>query len=360
MFESKIFKGKKIIVTGHTGFKGSWLALWLSTMDAKIMGLSNKVITDPSHYRAIKLNNKIISKNIDIRNLNETKKAILKFRPDFFFHLAAQSLVKKSYHDPIYTYETNTIGTLNILESLRSLKKKCNVVLITSDKSYKNLELKRGYKEKDLLGGIDPYSSSKAAAELIIQTYIKTFFKNKKNIRIGIARAGNVIGGGDWSQDRLIPDCIKSWSKNKKVLIRSPKSTRPWQHVLEAISGYLTLSYNLSKYKAIDGEAFNFGPSKKKEFNVIDVVKNMKKKWKNVSWKNEKKNNFHYESNLLKLNSNKAKKILNWKSVLSFEETIDLVTAWYKYFYERKTGIEKISLQQIKYYENIFFKRITK
>ena len=153
---------------------------------------------------------------------------------------------------------------------------------------------------------------------MIIQTYIKTFFKNKKNIRIGIARAGNVIGGGDWSQDRLIPDCIKSWSKNKKVLIRSPKSTRPWQHVLEAISGYLTLSYNLSKYKAIDGEAFNFGPSKKKEFNVIDVVKNMKKKWKNVSWKNEKKNNFHYESNLLKLNSNKAKKILNWKSVLSF------------------------------------------
>ena len=301
MRQLRIFKNKKVLITGHTGFKGSWLALWLSMSGAKVMGISNKIITNPSNFKAIKLKKEILSKNIDIRNLKKIKTAIIKFQPDFVFHLAAQSLVKKSYEDPIYTYETNTIGTLNILESLRFLKKRCNAILITSDKSYKNLEIKRGYKENDLLGGIDPYSSSKASAELIIQTYINTFLKRQKNIRVGIARAGNVIGGGDWSLNRLIPDCVKSWSKNKSVLIRNPKSTRPWQHVLEALSGYIILSYKLSINKKIHGEAFNFGPSNNNEFNVIDVINKMKKDWKKVSWKIIKKNNLQHESILLKL-----------------------------------------------------------
>ena len=352
------FKNKKVLITGHTGFKGSWLALWLSMSGAKVMGISNKIITNPSNFKAIKLKNEIISKNVDIRNLKKTRFNIIKFQPDFIFHLAAQSLVKKSYEDPIYTYETNIIGTLNVLESLRYLKKRCNVVLITSDKSYKNLETKRGYKENDLLGGIDPYSSSKASAELIIQTYINTFLKLKNNIRVGIARAGNVIGGGDWSLNRLIPDCVKSWSKNKRVLIRNPKSTRPWQHVLEALSGYLVLAYKLSKNKKIHGEVFNFGPSNKKEFNVNDVIKEMKNNWEKVLWKTSKKYYFQHESILLKLNTNKAKKILNWKSVLSFQETIQLVTSWYKFYYENKKDIKKISMYQIRYFEKIFNQRV--
>jgi CDP-glucose 4,6-dehydratase len=353
-----VFKNKKVLITGHTGFKGSWLALWLSMSGAKVMGISNKIITNPSNFKAIKLKNEIISKNVDIRNLKKTRSSIIKFQPDFIFHLAAQSLVKKSYEDPIYTYETNIIGTLNILESLRYLRKRCNVVLITSDKSYKNLETKRGYKENDLLGGIDPYSSSKASAELIIQTYINTFLKLKNNIRVGIARAGNVIGGGDWSLNRLIPDCVKSWSKNKRVLIRNPKSTRPWQHVLEALSGYLVLAYKLSKNKKIHGEVFNFGPSNKKEFNVNDVINEMKNNWEKVLWKTSKKDYFQHESILLKLNTNKAKKILNWKSVLSFQETIQLVTSWYKFYYENKKDIKKISMDQIKYFEKIFNQRV--
>lgn len=358
MRQLKIFHRKKVIITGHTGFKGSWLSLWLSMSGAKVMGISNKILTNPSNYRAINLKKNITSKKIDIRNLNHVKKTILDFKPDYIFHLAAQSLVKMSYLNPIYTYETNTIGTLNILESIRFLKNRCNIVLITSDKSYKNLEIKRGYRETDRLGGIDPYSSSKASAELIIQTYVNTFLKNKKNIRIAIARAGNVVGGGDWSLNRLIPDCVKSWSKNQKVLIRSPKATRPWQHVLEALSGYIILSYKLSKERKLNGEVFNFGPSNKKDFTVIDVIQNMKKDWKKVSWKLIKRNKFHHESNLLKLNCSKAKKFLNWKSVLSFNETIRLVSTWYKNYYEKRTDIKKISIQQIKYFEKIFKQRI--
>ncbi len=353
----KSFKNKRVIITGHTGFKGSWLSLWLYMSGAKIMGISNGVLTKPSHFESIKLQNKIISINEDIRNLEKIKKLFVNFKPDFVFHLAAQSLVKKSYKDPIETYKTNTIGTLNILESLRLIKKKCVAVIITSDKSYKNLEIKRGYKENDLLGGIDPYSSSKASAELVIQTYVKSFFKIKKNITIGIARAGNVIGGGDWSQDRLIPDCIKSWSKNKKVLVRSPRSTRPWQHVLEALAGYLLLSNKLLKNKKLNGEVFNFGPPNKKNFNVIDVIKNMKKTWKKVNWKIIKKDRLYYESSLLKLNSNKAKKILNWKCVLTFKETIELVASWYKTFYEKKKKNECISMNQIRLYEKFFMRR---
>ena len=354
----KNFRNKKVIVTGHTGFKGSWLSLWLHLSGAKVMGLSNEILTKPSHFRSLKLNNKIISKNVNICDLKKMKKIFLDFKPDFVFHLAAQALVKKSYISPIETYQSNTFGTLNILECSRSLKNKCSVVLITSDKSYKNLEIKRGYKENDLLGGIDPYSSSKAAAELIIQTYINSFLSSKKNISLAVARAGNVIGGGDWSSDRLISDCVKSWSKNKKVQLRNPNSTRPWQHVLEALSGYLILSIKLSKNKKLNGEAFNFGPSNKNNYSVLDVVRNMKNQWKSVSWKINKKNKLHYESNLLKLNSKKAKKKLNWKSILTFRETINLVTTWYKTFYNKNLKTEDLSIKQIKFYEKTFMRRI--
>ena len=352
------FNKKKILITGHTGFKGAWLTVYLLSLGGKIMGISKDVPTSPSLFHSLDLKKKITHRKADIRNLEKLKNLFLTFNPDFVFHLAAQALVKESYLNPIETFKSNIFGTLSVLESLRVLKNKCSAVLITSDKSYKNLEIKRGYKENDLLGGIDPYSSSKASAELLIQTYINSFLDSKKNISLAVARAGNVIGGGDWSSDRLIPDCVKSWSKNKKVSLRNPNSTRPWQHVLEALSGYLILAIHLSKSKKLDGEAFNFGPSNLNNYSVLDVVKKMKNYWKNVSWKTEKKNNFHYESNLLKLNSNKAKKKLNWKSILTIRETINLVTTWYKIFYDKKFNIYNLSVKQIKFYEKTFMKRI--
>jgi len=353
--KKNIFKGKKVIVTGHTGFKGSWLSLWLNLLGAKVIGISNNIPTNPSHFEAIKLKNKIIHRRIDVRDLKLLKKTIKKFKPDYVFHLAAQSLVKKSYLNPVYTWQTNTFGTLNILESLRDLNKKCTVVLITSDKSYKNLEISRGYKEDDILGGKDPYSASKASAELVIQSYISSFFpKEKTKISIAVARAGNVIGGGDWSEDRLIPDCVKSWSRNKKVVIRNPKSTRPWQHVLEAVNGYLFLASNLKINKSLHGEVFNFGPNNASNYSVYYLVNVMKKYWSKVSWKIvSKKNKNFYESSLLKLNCNKAKAHLKWKSILNINETINMVISWYKYYYSNKINMYKMSCDQIKKYEKL-------
>jgi len=359
---SNIFDGKKVLVTGHTGFKGSWLSLWLTMLGAKVIGLSINIPTNPSHFKTIGLKNKIKHHKIDIRNLKLLKEIFKKHQPDYVFHLAAQSLVKKSYLDPVYTWETNTFGTLNILESLKQLKKKCIVVLITSDKSYKNLEIKRGYNENDLLGGKDPYSASKASAELVIQSYINSFFPVKKTkVLITVARAGNVIGGGDWSENRLIPDCVKSWSKNKKVLLRNPNSTRPWQHVLEAVGGYLKLAASLRKNKKLHGEAFNFGPNDNKNYKVISLVKLMKKYWEKVSWKTSSKRKISfYESNLLKLNTNKAKKKLKWKSILTFKETISMTTEWYKNYYLNPNLMYKISFKQIKKYEKILIRRAIK
>jgi CDP-glucose 4,6-dehydratase len=355
-----LYKKKTILITGHTGFKGSWLTAWLVMLGARVIGVSIGIPSSPSHFQAIKIKNRIINKRIDIRNLKLLKKVFKKYQPDYVFHLAAQALVRKSYSNPIETWTTNTIGTLNVLESLKQIKKNCIAVLITSDKSYKNVEIKRGYKENDILGGKDPYSASKAAAEIGIQSYIDSFFPmHKTKVLIGIARAGNVIGGGDWSENRVIPDCIKACIKNKKVLLRSPKSTRPWQHVLEAIFGYLLLAEKLSKNKKFHGEAFNFGPSNKKNYNVLTLVKLMKKYWSKISWKiiNKSKRGFH-ESNLLKLNSNKAKKNLKWKCILSFNETILMVTSWYKNYYTKSKKSKQISFEQIQEYEKLLKKRL--
>ena len=349
----KRFKNKKALVTGHTGFKGSWLTIWLKILGAKVLGISNGVLTNPSIFKITKLEKKIDSRKVDIRNLKKVKKIFLSFKPDFVFHLAAQSLVQKSYKSPLETFETNSLGTLNILEALRGIKKKCTVILITSDKSYKNLELKRGYKENDILGGLDPYSASKGSAELIIQSYINSYYKKNNKILIGVARAGNVIGGGDWSVNRLVPDCVKSWSKKQTVLLRNPSSTRPWQHVLEAAGGYLLFAIKLSKNPKLHGEVFNFGPNNKNNFSVINLVKTMKANWKNVAWKVDKKRSKLYESKLLKLNCSKAKKILNWKSVLNFKETANMTINWYKKYYNSSEQILDYTKKQILNYEKI-------
>jgi len=358
----KNFRNKKVLITGHTGFKGSWLAMWLNIIGARVAGISNNFPSTPNHYKLLNLNKKIVSKNLDIRNLENLKKFIKKYQPDFVFHLAAQSIVKVAYENPIQTWSTNAIGTVNILESLRQLKKKCIAIIITSDKCYENLEIKRGYHENDRLGGKDPYSASKASADIAIRSYISSFFSHKNNnVLIATARAGNVIGGGDWSPNRLIPDCVRSWSKKKKVLIRSPNSTRPWQHVLEAIYGYIILAINLNKNKNLHGQAFNFGPANNQNYKVISVIKLMKGYWHNVSWKLYKNNNKTFkESSLLKLNSQKAKKKLKWTSVLTFKENISLVINWYKNFYLNSKQAYKLTSDQIEIYQKILNKRITK
>ena len=354
MIDKKIFKNKKVIVTGHTGFKGTWLSLWLSIMGAKVLGISKNIPTEPSHFKSINLKKKIKNSKINICNYNKLSNVFKKYQPDFVFHLAAQSLVKKSYLNPIETWHSNTIGTLNVLESLRQIKKKVYVVIITSDKSYKNFEISRGYKENDLLGGKDPYSASKGSAEFAIQSYIKSFFSNKKNnVFISVARAGNVIGGGDWSTDRLIPDCIKSYSNNKIASIRSPNSTRPWQHVLEIIYGYLTLASKIYLDKKLHGEVFNFGPGKKSNFTVLYILSKIKNNLPNFKWKIRKHKYNFFESKLLKLNSNKANKKLGWSSILTINETTTLVSDWYNFFYKNKKKdkqLYKMSVNQINYY----------
>ena len=344
----KIYKGKKVLITGHTGFKGSWLSLWFSILGANVLGISSSIPTKPSHFELLKLNKKIKSKKVNIQNFKLIKKTIVHFKPDFIFHLAAQSIVKKSYIDPVETWKTNLLGTMNILEAIKVLKnnKKLVVVLITSDKAYKNLEIKKGYKEDSFLGGIDPYGGSKSAAEICIQSYIKSFFKDKNNkISIGIARAGNVIGGGDWSDYRLLPDCIKAWTKNKKVKIRNPNSTRPWQHVLDVLNGYIMLGAKLNKNKKLHGEAFNFGPSNSKNLRVLDILKISKSIWPEINWIIENNKNF-FENNLLQLNSNKAKKILNWKCNLSSKDSIQMTIDWYKN-YVLKRNVYNLSRKQI-------------
>ena len=355
----KLFSNKTVIVTGHTGFKGSWLSLWLLLLGAKVIGISKSVPTKPSNFQILNLKKKIIDKRIDLNDQKKIEKLFKLYKPDFIFHLAAQALVRKSYISPIETYHSNTIGTLNILESLRVLKKKCAVVLITSDKVYKNIETHKGYKENDILGGKDPYSGSKVAAENIIASYLSSFFDGKKSkVLICVARAGNVIGGGDWSSDRVIPDCVKSWSKNKIPKIRNPNSTRPWQHVLEAVGGYLVLGSNLFRNKNFHGQSFNFGPVSKKNYKVIELLESLKSNWKDKKWYINKKSQNLFESKLLSLDVSKAKRYLKWSNILSFEEITKLTAEWYKNYYENKFNIFHFSTKQIYFYEKCVKERL--
>ena len=348
----KIFSKKKVLLTGHTGFKGSWMLLILSFLGAKVVGVSNNKVGQLSHFGLIKRKIKFKNYYVDIRNSKGLKKIIIREKPDFIFHLAAQSLVKKSYIFPENTWTTNLNGTLNLLNILKEYKHKCTAIFITSDKVYKNLETKKPYDEKSELGGLDPYSCSKSAADLAIQSYLKSYFTKKKNIRIGVARAGNVVGGGDWSKDRLIPDCVSSWSKSKKVNIRQLNSTRPWQHVLDISFGYLIFAFFLNLNEKVNHEIFNFGPNHNENRTVKEVITLMKKNWKKARWSN-KKNKKQKESILLNLNSNKVRLKLKWKPLLKFQRVIELTTHWYKRYYEDNQKAFDLSVKQIKEYINL-------
>lgn len=355
MLFSNIYQNKKVLVTGHNGFKGSWLCLWLNKLGARVTGIGLPSQTENSFFKANKISDLVEGLTLDIRDLSSLNDLIIKNKPDFVFHLAAQALVRKSYKDPLETWSTNLVGTLNILESLRLLEKKCSCILITSDKCYENKEWAWGYRENDSLGGPDPYSASKACAELAIKSYVKSFFNNKKNalVKISSARAGNVIGGGDWSEDRIVPDCIKAWSKGDIVQLRSPSSTRPWQHVLEPLSGYLLLGSKLYNNDLFHGESFNFGPQIAENNSVLDLVKTMSEFWEKVKWISNEDEIKPDECGLLNLNCDKAFFDLNWHSVLSFKETIRYTIEWYRSFYEDNFNIQNMSSKQIDNYVDL-------
>jgi CDP-glucose 4,6-dehydratase len=324
-------------------------------MGAKVVGISIDVPSSPSNYVVSSISDLVEDHFIDVRDFNLLKKIITDLNPDFVFHLAAQPLVKSSYENPLYTFTTNTLGSLNVLEALRSLNKKVAVVMITSDKVYDNQEWIWGYKETDKIGGKDPYSASKGMAELAIRSYIESFFKKTDNIRIGIARAGNVIGGGDWAENRIVPDSIKAWSKGEAVKIRNPNSTRPWQHVLEPLSGYLVLGVNLFNENNMHGEAYNFGPLEKHNYPVNDLIIEMSKYWNKVKWIDISSDEERIiEAQLLKLNCDKSHVHLDWIPVLDFKETIKMTIEWYKFFYKNDNcSMYDFSINQINKYEEL-------
>ncbi len=351
MFLNK-FANKTALVTGHTGFKGAWLTAWLKQMGVKVVGISLDPPTKPSHFSAARLAENIVDLRIDIRDRAAIEDAVISAQPDFVFHLAAQALVRQSYEDPVETWQTNVLGTLNLLEALRKLQKPCAAVVITSDKCYDNVEWVWGYRETDAMGGPDPYSASKGAAELVIRSHIKSYFPNTTSkVRVASARAGNVIGGGDWAADRIVPDCVKAWSGNNSVDLRNPHSTRPWQHVLEPLSGYLSLAIALSEQPGLHGEPFNFGPLAQQNHSVLELVQQMARHWDRVQWKDvSQAMSGPYESGLLKLNCDKALHYLRWHAVMNFEDTVRMTAEWYRAYYEEPAQIAAITRSQIEAY----------
>jgi len=348
---NNIYKGKKVLITGHTGFKGSWLALWLLMMDAKVVGISEKVPTEPSLFKLLNLEEKISHYFEDIRNKEKLEKIIKEEKPDFLFHLAAQPIVSLSYKDPLETISTNVMGTANILDSLRDTDFECSVIVVTSDKCYDNVEWFWGYKETDHLGGKDIYSGSKGGAELIAKSYYHSFFKKPNSkIRLASVRAGNIIGGGDWALDRIVPDLIRAWSIDKKLKIRSPYATRPWQHVLDPLSGYLLVGEKLHKNIKLNGDAFNFGPRHEINKPVIELVSDLAKIWgfKNPEESYEILENKTFdEASLLKLNCDKSLLQLRWLPVLYYNEFIEFTGSWYHEFTGNKENLLNFTQNQI-------------
>jgi len=343
---SKFFKNKRVLVTGASGFKGSWLSYSLYLMNAKVYGLGIKINKNEKLFNQLNLKNKINFKYVDIRNYQKLKKYIFFSKPSVIFHLAAQPIVSESYENPAKTIGTNAIGTLNLIDICQELSFVKTVVCITSDKCYKNNHSTKGFKETDHLGGDDPYSASKACAEIIANSYYKSFYK-KKNKGLATTRAGNVIGGGDWSPNRLLPDCIKSIINKKTIKIRSPNFNRPWQHVLDPIFGYLLLASKLYNNPEKYSGPWNFGPKKINVVSVEEIVKKILKYWGSGSYKvlNNKK---FYEQKNLQLNILKSNRILKWSPKYSIKLSVQKTVEWYKSVYLSKgTDVEKITKNQI-------------
>lgn len=347
--DSTFWRGKKVFLTGHTGFKGSWLTMWLHSMGAQVKGLALEPPTEPSLFKVANVNSLLQSEIGDIRDLETVKSAIRTFDPDIVIHMAAQPLVRYSYQEPIETYQTNVMGTANVLEACREVQSLKSIVCVTTDKCYENKEWEWGYRENDPMGGHDPYSSSKGACELVIAGYRNSFFSGNNSPGVASVRAGNVVGGGDWAEDRLIPDILKSFETGEKVVIRNPLATRPWQHVLEPLSGYLILAEVLYKHGGKYGGGWNFGPVDEDCKSVEWILNSLIHKWpEKASWVLDENANPH-EAKFLKLDCSKAFFHLDWRPKWNIEYTTTAIVEWYLAWKANKNMLE-YSLNEISKY----------
>ncbi|KMT22629.1 CDP-glucose 4,6-dehydratase [Clostridium cylindrosporum] len=347
---NNIYQGKRVLITGHTGFKGAWLSLWLQKLGAKVIGYALEPPTEPSLFKICKLEEKITSIIGDIRDEGKLRQVFKEYKPDIVFHLAAQPLVRFSYREPKETYEINIMGTVNVLEVAKNTDSVKSVIIITTDKCYENKEWAYGYRETDSMGGYDPYSCSKSCVELIVSSYRNSFF-NERGIALSSVRAGNVIGGGDWAEDRLIPDFVRSIIENKSIFIRNPLAIRPWQHVLEPLSGYLWLGALMLEDKYKYNSGWNFGPKDSDILNVEKILELAIESWGKGSIEVDKSEQPH-EANFLKLDISKVASYLKWYPVYDINKSIHKTIQWYKTYYENKNeDIYEYTLKQIQHYE---------
>lgn len=344
---STFWKGKKVFLTGHTGFKGSWLSIWLHSMGAVVKGYALSPPTKPNLFEEAQIDKLIISEIGDIRDLDQLQNSMTSFNPDIVIHMAAQALVRLSYSDPIGTYDTNVMGTAKVLEAARNCKDIKSIVCVTTDKCYENKEWPWGYRENEAMGGFDPYSSSKGCSELVISAYRRSFLEKEK-IGIASARAGNVIGGGDWAADRLIPDILRAFDQQQVVTIRNPKSIRPWQHVLEPLSGYLILAQNIYESPDQFSDAWNFGPVDEDAKPVEWILNYLLKLYPNCTWSLDDSVQPH-EANYLKLDISKAKQYLNWKPTWRLEKTLNKIVEWNKSWLD-KQNMYNVCVEEINEY----------
>jgi CDP-glucose 4,6-dehydratase len=354
------YHGKKVLITGHTGFKGRWLTLWLTHLGAKVYGYALPAPTVPSMYNALKLGQLVDDCTADIRNFDFLKKTINRIKPDIIFHLAAQSLVRESYLSPLETVEVNSMGTINVLEAVRQLQLPMSLVMVTSDKCYENKEWLHAYRETDRLGGRDPYSASKAGAEIFIHSWRASFFDPalipEHGVRVASVRAGNVVGGGDWTKDNIVPDCVRSLLQKKIIHVRNPRATRPWQHVLEALGGYLLVGARLLQATPASAAplcgAFNFGPTTGSSKRVKDLVETVVRYWGDGAWDDVSSPNAPHEASMLHISIDKACHLLQWQPTLDFNTTISQTVDWYKNAPHTFLGMRAFTLQQILAYHD--------
>ena len=351
---SNFWNKKRVLVTGHTGFKGSWLSLWLQELGAEVAGFSNNIPTEPSMFKIAHVENEMNSVFGDIRDISKIQNVINEFKPEIIFHLAAQSLVQESYNNTIETFSTNILGTVNLMEAIRASQSVQEVINVTSDKCYEENELDRGFVETDPMGGHDPYSCSKGCSELITSSYRKSFFNKNKNsnVMVSSVRAGNVIGGGDWAKDRLIPDIIKGILKNNPIMIRNPNYVRHWQHVLDPLYGYLSLAEKMWSHDEKFADSWNFGPKENNAKSVEWILEKFNEYWKGgIKWKIDQRK-FNHENKFLKLDSSKSKLMIDWESKIELDNAIKMIVDWYEKL-KNCEDMREVTIKQIQEYSRI-------
>ena len=358
---NNIYRGERVWISGHTGFKGSWLSAWLLHLGAEVYGFSKDVPTQPSLFELGQLSDRLHHCLGDVRDFSAVIASVQAARPRFVFHLAAQAIVSSSYREPLETITTNVVGTANVLEALREVSWPCAAVIVTSDKCYDNMEWLWGYRENDALGGKDVYSGSKGAAELVFKSYWHSCFRDPAlPVRLATARAGNVIGGGDWAADRIVADCMRAWSSGQRVPVRSPAATRPWQHALEPLSGYLTLAQQLAQSDAANGQSYNLGPRAEQNHTVLELLGDLSRVWGFASTQEAYEvvgNAPFHEASLLKLNCDKALIELKWESTLTYAECMSMTGHWYRDVLRENKDAWVCTLAQIQQYETLAAQR---